>query len=93
MSELHLFHRRYIPLSRRIRSGDRDSGINESDRFVNAEVCAMSIASLRRAKEKLDEALDDLRVLQRAGVDTSFPQIMLLEAICIIDEHTGDDRS
>jgi len=52
----------------------------------------MSIASLRRAKEKLDQALDDLRILQRAGVDTGFSQTMLLEAIRIIDEHTGDDK-
>lgn len=50
----------------------------------------MSIADLRRAKEKLETALDDLHILGRAGVDTGYPQKLISDAIDIIDEETGD---
>jgi len=52
----------------------------------------VSVASLRRAKEMLEKALEDLHILGRAGVDTGQPQRLISDAIDIIDEHTGDDK-
>ncbi len=52
----------------------------------------MSIARLRRIKEKLENALQDLHVLERAGVDTGYPQSLINEAIVLIDKETGDDK-
>ena len=52
----------------------------------------MSIARLRRIKEKLENALQDLYQLERAGVDTGYPQSLINEAMMLIDEETGDDK-